>query len=136
MHHQTPFRIRTVTRVALCGVVLALSACAIVKPVWYQTRPDDQQQTVSIRLVGSAFIEKLDGNRLAEPLETWNGGYAAVREIRILPGVHSVSGVVGYHNVNVPYDFRQDFRAGHYEISAYIEGYEVRAQLKRLEGQP
>lgn len=136
MDHPSPFRIKHVARVALCCLVLSLSACAIVKPVWYQTRPDDQAQTVTIKLVGYAFIEKLDGKRLAEPLETWNGGYSAVREIRILPGEHSISGMVGHSNQNVSYTFREDFSAGRYEISAYVEGYDVSAQLKRVEVQP
>lgn len=125
-----------IPRVLACCAMLALAGCAIVKPVWYQTRPDDSDQTVVIKLIGSAWIESLDGKRLAEPIETWNGGWAAVREIRILPGPHTVSGMVSFNNIRAPYRFQQTFVQGEYEISAETVGYDARPQLKRAENQP
>lgn len=135
VHNPTLLRFRTISRVLLSCLFLALVGCAIVKPVWYQTQPDDPEQTVVITLSGMAYIESLDGKRLAEPLETWNGGYAAVREIRILPGDHTVDGSVYFNNVRADYSFRENFAPGRYEISANVQGYQVEPQLKRLENQ-
>ncbi|WP_447785389.1 hypothetical protein [Stenotrophomonas bentonitica] len=126
-------RSRLGARVVVCLAFLALSACAIVKPVWYQTRPDDPEQTVIIQLVGYSYIESLDGKRLAEPLETWNGGYYAVREIRIIPGKHTIAGTVSEHSIRTAFEFEETFLPGRYEISAVVEGYSVNPQLKRME---
>lgn len=135
VHNPTLIRFRTTSRVLLSCLLLALVGCAVVKPVWYQTQQDDPGQTVVITLAGGAYIESLDGKRLAEPLETWNGGYAAVREIRILPGEHTVDGRVYFNNVRADFSFHEDFAPGRYEISASVQGYQVEPKLKRLEQQ-
>lgn len=125
--------VRRLTGACLLAFSIAASGCASVPPVWYESGKADPAQSVVVRLDGDAIFRSLDGRELADPYTTWNGGYAAVREIRISPGVHNVAGRIARAGLVGEYEFREDFQPGHYLVSAHVLGYRLIPSLKRVE---
>ncbi|HET6806373.1 MAG TPA: hypothetical protein VFH59_13130 [Frateuria sp.] len=76
------------------------------------------------------LVRDLDGKELANPLTTWNGGYAAVREIHVLPGIHTVLGSVSRGGGFAPYALREDFQAGRrYHLMPVLYGYSLKVTV-------
>lgn len=104
-----------------------LSGCA-VNPVFYQypgsPKKAPDEAVVSFSDSDELIVRDLDGKMLANPLTTWNGGYIAVREIHLIPGMHTLYGQVRKGNSYAWYSLAYDFHAGHrYHLAAMQSGY-------------
>jgi len=113
---------------------ILLSGCVVVKPNFYQYEGSplaaDKESVLYIEDGDNIFIKDLDGVELASPYTTWNGGYSAIRAIHVLPGVHTVYGMVSKGGVYNWYKIKYNFVAGkRYRLSAKLTGYQMSADI-------
>ena len=110
----------------LCAV---LSAC-VVDRAYYQysgePKMSQDEAVLAVRDGDGVFIKYLDGKELGNPFTTLNGGWSAVRELHLLPGVHEISGPFGANWYNVSYDFSAGKQ---YQLVPKIAGYKFRVDV-------
>lgn len=119
-------------------IAVFLSGC-VVAPVYEQTpepgvAANPGEVTVLLGHSGDVQVRTLDGKELANPLTTWNGGWAAVREIHMTPGRHTLEGFMARGGVTAPYLITDDFNAGvRYRLTPVLRGYELTMQVTRVD---
>jgi len=114
---------------------LSLAAC-VVSPVYYESNaknsPIADQAVLDLRS-SPAFVLEIDGKALPDPLTTLNGGYSAVREIRLSPGFHRLRAQVWANSLSGYQDLSENFEAGsRYRIVVRQYGYEMSAGLEKI----
>lgn len=115
-------------------VFFFLSACAVVKPVFYQyegpPRQHAEEAIVYFTDADRLLVRFLDGQELADPYTTWNGGWGAVREIHMLPGQHTLQGHAWRGSASAPFTINASFKAGErYRLTSKLVGFKLGVEL-------
>lgn len=118
-----------------CAALALLSSC-VVAPTYYEPGIDrtatEQQAVLELgRKDGAIVVRYLDGKQLANPFTTLNGGYSAVLELRLVPGIHTVEGLAVANGLETVFRLQQDFGAGkHYRVVTRQAGYSVETSIE------
>ena len=120
------------------ALALLMGGCA-VGPVFFEKGVASQDSAQAVLVLGNengdVVVRQLDGTELANPYTTWNGGYSAVRELRLIPGRHRIEGMVGISGAIQYFDMTETFEPGaRYRISPKLQGYRLSADFRRIDG--
>lgn len=123
---------------ALLVAHLLLVGC-VVQPVYYQAGvAKDAMATQAVVELGdkngNVIVRALDGKELADPYTTWNGGYSAVRELRLSAGRHTLVGMAWNNGPTKSFEITQTFEAGaRYKIAPLLQGYSLSVEVRRID---
>jgi hypothetical protein len=129
---------RTAILCLFVAFLVSTTGC-VVAPVYVEKGVEERSDPSLVVLElgkkdGSVLVEMLDSKPLPNPFTTWNGGYAAVRELRIKPGYHTLEGVAGANGLSRYFTLSQTFEAGmRYRITTHQNGYSLDVSIEPLE---